>query len=125
MRRRRVVPRVLLRQIDILDRFLRYALLRGPVKRSFLPPPPRVTPRTFVPYIYSSNDLRRLLGVPDSHYPPASPLTPYTMRTFLLLLYGTGIRMGEAIKMTIEDINLDDAVLTIRDTKFFKSRLVP
>jgi integrase len=47
------------------------------------------------------------------------------MRTFLLLLYGTGIRLGEAIKLTIADIDLEDAILTVRETKFFKSRLVP
>jgi integrase len=113
------------KKYEALDIFFRYVLARGHLQHSVMPPPPRVKPHAFIPYIYSIDDMRRLLGVPDAHYSPTAPLTPYTMRTFLLLLYGTGIRLGEATKLTIEDINLDDAILTIRETKFFKSRLVP
>ena len=43
----------------------------------------------------------------------------------LLLLYGAGLRYGEAQRLTFDDVALDDAVLTIRDGKFFKNRLVP
>jgi integrase len=113
------------KKYETLNRFCRYAQVRGYLQNSVLPTPPREKPRAFVPYIYSIDDMRRLLGVPDSQHSPKSPLTPYTMRTFLLLLYGTGMRLGEAIKLTFEDINLDDALLTVRGTKFNKSRLVP
>ena len=44
---------------------------------------------------------------------------------FLLLLYGAGLRSGEARRLTIGDVDLEEAVLTVRDTKFFKNRLVP
>lgn len=44
---------------------------------------------------------------------------------FLLVLYGTGLRVREAHFLTLEDVDLDDAVLTVRDTKFYKNRLVP
>lgn len=43
----------------------------------------------------------------------------------LLLLYGTGLRRGEALRLSVADVDLTNALLTIRDTKFFKSRLVP
>ena len=82
-------------------------------------------PPAFVPYIYSLGDMRNLLGVPDSHYSPLCPLVPYTMRVFRVRLYGTGLRLGEAIKLNIQDVDLDTAIITVRDTKFFKSRLVP
>jgi integrase len=78
-----------------------------------------------VPYIYSTEDVRRLLAVPDSHYPPDCPLSPDTMRTLLLLLYGTGLRLGEATRLKHEDADFKNAALIIRETKFGKSRLVP
>jgi integrase/recombinase XerD len=47
------------------------------------------------------------------------------MRVFLVFLYGTGLRLGEAIKLKSQDVDLEASILTVRDTKFFKSRLVP
>ena len=48
-----------------------------------------------------------------------------TMRTLILLLYGAGLRAGEARRLTLVDIDLKDAVLTVRRSKFYKTRLVP
>ena len=44
-----------------------------------------------------------------------------TLRALLLLLYGAGLRFGEAQRLTLDDVDLRDAVLTIRDTKFHKN----
>jgi site-specific recombinase XerD len=43
----------------------------------------------------------------------------------MLLLYGAGLRRGEALRLSVTDTDLPNSLLTIRDTKFFKSRLVP
>ena len=43
----------------------------------------------------------------------------------MLLLYGAGLRVGEAVRLTLADVDLSAAVITIRDTKFHKTRLVP
>jgi integrase len=43
----------------------------------------------------------------------------------LVLLYLTGLRAGEALRLTEADVDLDVGVLRIRDTKFGKSRCVP
>jgi integrase/recombinase XerD len=50
---------------------------------------------------------------------------PPTFRTLLLLLYGTGLRISEALSLTLTDVNLSESLLTIRNTKFFKTRWVP
>jgi integrase len=50
---------------------------------------------------------------------------PETLRAILLLLYGAGLRAREALNLAVADVDLPNALLTIRDTKFFKSRLVP
>jgi len=56
---------------------------------------------------------------------PAAHLEAETLRTLLLLLYGTGLRVGEARRLTLADADLQEALLTIRATKFYKNRLVP
>jgi integrase len=43
----------------------------------------------------------------------------------LLLLYGAGLRISEAVALKIADVDLKALILTIRETKFFKTRLVP
>jgi site-specific recombinase XerD len=52
-------------------------------------------------------------------------LEPETVHTILLLLYGAGLRVSEALSLTLAEVDLKQAVLTIRDSKFFTSRLVP
>ena len=42
-----------------------------------------------------------------------------------MLLYGAGLRRGEVLRLSVADVDLPNSLLTIRDTKFFKSRLVP
>jgi len=41
----------------------------------------------------------------------------------LLLLYGTGMRIGEALSLTFGEVDLANRLLTITDSKFFKTRL--
>lgn len=108
-----------------LGRFFRFATGRCYLKHRILPTSMPDRPPHFVPYIYSANDVRQLLAVPDSHYPPACPLSPDTMRTLILVLYGTGLRLSEATRLKHEDADFRNAALTIRETKFDKSRLVP
>jgi len=43
----------------------------------------------------------------------------------LLLLYGAGLRISEATSLNQADVDLDAALITVRETKFFKTRLVP
>jgi integrase/recombinase XerD len=47
------------------------------------------------------------------------------MRTLLLLLYGAGLRLSEALKLEQADVDVQERLLQLRQSKFFKSRLVP
>jgi site-specific recombinase XerD len=105
----------------------RYAISRGHATRSPLPDnEPKSPPRT-PPYIYSRDELRRLLdpATVASSRRGAVQLDAVTFRTLLLLLYGAGLRFSEATRLTLADVDLTEDVLTIRATKFYKSRLVP
>lgn len=48
-----------------------------------------------------------------------------TYFTLFAVLYGLGLRVGEACRLCIKDVDLDRRLLVIRETKFYKSRLVP
>lgn len=54
-----------------------------------------------------------------------SPLRAATYQTLLGLLAASGLRIGEALKLDRSDIDWDNGVLLIRESKFHKSRLVP
>jgi integrase len=81
-------------------------------------------PPAFIPYIYTREELRRLLQVVESH-PRGVILDAATIRTMILVYYGAGLRLNEAIHLTRADVDLRGSVLTIRNTKFDKTRLVP
>lgn len=108
-----------------LNGFYRYALGRGLATRSPLPADEPRPPAAAPPYIYSHAELRRLLDGVEAARQGARQLDAATFRTLLLALYGAGLRLGEALRLTHGDIDLEQAVLAVRETKFHKTRLVP
>ena len=107
--------------------FWRHAISRGHATRSPLPDNEPRSPVRAPPYIYSRDELRRLLdpAIIETSRRGAVQLDAVTFRTLLLLLYGAGLRFSEATRLTLADVDLAEAILTIRVTKFYKSRLVP
>jgi site-specific recombinase XerD len=107
--------------------FYRYAVSRGYVSRLPVPTTVPKQPAAVTPYIYSQDELRRLLDATERYrkWKHRLLLEPRTFRTLLLLLYGAGLRGCEARRLKLSDVNTAAAMLTIRDTKFYKTRLVP
>lgn len=105
--------------------FYRYAISRGYASSSPLPDNEPKPPKSRPPYIYSRDELRRLFDAIERCQPYAVQLDRSTLRTLLLLLYGAALRGGEARSLTVDDVDLSAAVLTVRNAKFYKSRLVP
>jgi integrase/recombinase XerD len=114
------------RKYGVLRDFFEYWRCRGKLKTVPMPlAAPKYT-QTFVPYIYSRRELRLLLdAVPRCQRRASCRTSATTLRTLLLFLYGTGMRVGEALRLRLADVDLDYGVITIRGTKFYKSRLVP
>ena len=56
---------------------------------------------------------------------PRCRISPDTYRTLLLLLHGAGLRISEALGLTLADVDLDAGILCVRESKFYKTRLVP
>ena len=103
--------------------FFRFTVARALVTRV---PLPANTPRcrqTFQPYIYTDSEFARLIDAIDGLR--VSLVEPRTLRTLLLLLFGTGLRLSEALGLCLADVDLRQDLLTIRETKFYKTRWVP
>jgi len=111
-------------KLSVLRPFYHYALSRGHVIAAPLPSVVPKRPPAFVPYIFSHDDLRRLLQAVDEDQRQTC-LEPLTLRTILLVLYGTGLRIQEAIDLDRRDVDQERALLTVRQSKFGKTRLVP
>ena len=86
----------------------------------------RLPSSTFRPRIVLPDEMKALLGA-VAHVCPGSrwPLRPHTYRALLVLLYTTGLRISEALHLRVDDVDLRDRVLLVRETKFYKSRLAP
>lgn len=113
------------RKHETMRGFFAYLVGRSHLTASPLRQPhPRVR-RTFQPYIFSPVELQRLLAATATLVSNRCPLAPLTFRSLLLVLYGAGLRPGEALRLRCCDVDLRDRLLAIWDTKFFKSRLVP
>lgn len=110
-----------------LSGFWRYAISRGYAICSPLPGNEPRSPARALPYIYSRDELRRLFdpATLETCRRRAIQLDAETFRTLLIVLYGAGLRFSEATGLTLADVDLAQAVLSIRATKFYKSRLVP
>jgi integrase/recombinase XerD len=102
-----------------------YAISRGYVKHSPLPTTMPRQPPLFVPYIYTREELRKILQTIAIYQKNRSCIPPNMVRTLFLLLYGTGLRLSEALSLTIGDVDQHATVITVHRTKFYKSRLVP
>lgn len=103
----------------------RYAIPRGYASSSPLPGIIPKRPLPNAPYIYSSAEVQSLLQAAESLASSRSPLRGQTFRTFILFLYAAGLRASEALSLTLADVDLDERLLIIRETKFHKTRFVP
>ncbi|WP_456856744.1 tyrosine-type recombinase/integrase [Bradyrhizobium sp. USDA 4501] len=76
------------------------------------------------PYVYRDAEIDALLTAALA-LPPAGGLRRWTYHTLFGLIAVTGMRISEAMGLERDDVDLDAGVLTVRPTKFGKSRLVP
>jgi len=81
--------------------------------------PPRAQP-----YLYTAEEIRRLLET-TARLRSTKGIRPHTYRCLLGLLAVSGLRISEALALQDQDVDLQRGILTIRCSKFKKSRFVP
>jgi integrase len=119
-----VQPAEWARRLSIVRGFARHRSATDP--RTEIPPDGLLPyrPKRARPYIYSEQEIRSLLRA-ALKLPGRGGMRPWTYNCLLGLLSVTGLRLGEARNLELQDVDLRAGVLTIRGAKFGKSRLVP
>lgn len=80
----------------------------------------------FAPRIFTHAEVQRLLHAVDQLTPTArAPLRHVIMPEVFRLLYGCGFRLNEVLRLRLADVDLAQGILTVREGKFGKDRLVP
>ncbi|MGH8132469.1 MAG: tyrosine-type recombinase/integrase [Steroidobacteraceae bacterium] len=111
-------------RLGMVRRFARYC---SPNDSRTIVPPPDLLPyqyRRVAPSIYRDEQIVRLIKA-ARQLPSTIGLRPHTYATLFGLYVATGLRANEALHLTRDDVDLLDGVLTIRDSKFGKTRYVP
>ncbi len=118
-----LAPRTQDNRISVLRQFCEYLATGNP--QSYVPRPRKIIRSlgAHQPYIYHMSQLRALMAAADGLAPPGS-LRPHTYRTLLGLVYSTGIRIGEAMALNLQDFDSSNQRLFIAEGKFRKERWV-
>ena len=119
-----VQPTEWARRLSVVRAFARHRSATDP--RTHIPPEGLLPyrPNRARPYLYSDQEIRALLRAALT-LPGDGGLRPWTYHCLFGLLSVSGLRLGEARHLELQDVDLRAAVLTIRGAKFGKSRLVP
>lgn len=106
-----------------------FCLYRKRTEPSCFIPDPLQFPKAIQPaqvHIFTPIEIVRLLDATKLLKPNArSPLRKENFRLALILLYTSGLRSGELIRLTIGDYNAKEHMILIRESKFHKSRIIP
>jgi integrase/recombinase XerD len=119
-----VQPAYLADRLSTVRSFARYWSATDP--RTEIPPMGLLPSgyRRAIPHIYSESEIRQLLKAATELF-PSRTLRGWTYYTVFGLMAVTGMRIGEVVHLECADVDLEEKFLTIRLTKFGKSRLIP
>ena len=111
-------------KIQILSQFTQFLCDLG--FRSYIPKLPKFK-STFTPYIFSMDEMQTIFSVCDKLAPSSRNhySCVFAIPVLIRILYGTGIRLSEALNLTCDDIDLHDKYLILRKCKNGKDRMVP
>lgn len=118
-------PRLRLDRHIILDGLLKWAFAREYIRSNPMPADRPQRPESARPYIYSDGELKALFDNALTYQRGKSSLYPETMRAILQVTYMLGLRISETLNLKTSDIDLGDQTVIIKESKFYKSRVVP
>ncbi len=112
--------------LGLLHEFFRFLERRGEIdpQRSPARCLPHVVRHPHIPHIYTVKEIATILSeLRDTSR--HNDFDAHTLVTLIFLIYACGLRISEALKLQVQDVNFHEKTLFIRRTKFGKSRLIP
>jgi hypothetical protein len=106
----------------LLAKILRHRNPSLPPRRPDPRPGKEVAKQWRKPHIYTPANVRHMLDIARSYPSPRAPLRPLSIYTMLLLAYCAGLRRSELARLDLGDVDLRGGTITIRQTKFYKTR---
>ncbi len=112
-------------KVKVVKQLAEYLLNQG--IKTYVPQLPKYRRGTFIPYIYSYEEINAIFRACDSLRMKCRSVASciLIMPCLLRLLYGTGIRISEALSLQNKDVNISGKYLSLKDTKNGKDRLAP
>ena len=113
--------------------FVKYSAMKGlflwAMSRGYMKEVPlsAETPRRLErarPYIYSDAELKKLFDCALTCRTGRKNIHPHTLRYILMLTYMLGLRISETVELRVDDIDLGNYTVLIRESKHHKSRIV-
>ncbi len=112
-------------EVIVIRQFLSYLSLYG--EHAYIPPVPKVH-EDYIPYIFRDTELEVIFFSADNVIQKQPQTDPYLVIEFpviIRLLYSCGLRIGETVRIDMSDVDLDNGILRLLNTKGNKHRLVP
>jgi len=102
-----------------------WAVVRGYMEEIPLPEEKPRQPGHMTPYIYSKAELKKLFGAAMTYQKNRSKIPPECMQMILKVTYFLGLRIRETVSVRMDDLDLKESHVIIRESKFNKTRVVP
>jgi integrase/recombinase XerD len=109
----------------VIQHFFDFWAARGAMPEMLMPPIRPKERQIFLPHVYSRAELRVLLMATVKNQQSNINIARPTMRTFVILLYGTGARVGEMLSLSVGDINLERRSISILNKNPNRCREIP
>jgi integrase len=114
-----------LHRVSCINQFGKYIAGLG-YETCVMQPPSNWNSDSFTPYIFTHDEVTKLFAASDNIRPiPASRHMHKALPVLLRLLYGCGLRVSEAVNLKCRDVDLETGILTIREAKNGRDRLIP
>ena len=112
-------------EVIVVRQFLSYLGRFG--EQAFIPPVPKVHD-DYIPYIFNESELEKIFASADNVVQKDVKTDKYLVIEFpvvIRLLYSCGLRIGETLRIDMSDVDLENGILKLINTKGDKHRLVP
>jgi len=121
-----VGKRTMVSKVNRIQLFARY--LNSVGIKAFVPELPK-SANDYIPYLFSADEQTRIFMSVDNinkiGHRSKCPHIKFEFPMLVRMLYGCGLRLGEALSIRVKDVDFDGGILTLKHTKGDKQRLVP